>query len=162
MSKGKIFIPKNCKFAGVYSLVNLNNGKCYVGSSQNISSRFSQHKSQLMNGKSHVLEMQEDFDSGNNFLFYVVLRFINIYAEEWKNKLDLVALENQTMDWLNSIENGYNKKQDLSSKTNYQSDIFNTKVNIGRIYEWKEDKDEYPPFIKLSSGYIQEFNWEEL
>lgn len=141
----KIIIPKECKFPGVYSLVNIENGKCYVGSSNNIYLRFLQHKSLLTRGKEPVEEMQHDFDNGDNFLFYPVLRFHPIYKEKHLNKIDLVALENQAMNALDSIKNGYNKKQDMSLETSYQRDIRYAKIYTSELIQfYKNPKEDYP------------------
>ncbi len=49
-------------YAGVYEIVNKNNGKRYIGSSQNIRNRFYQHKSMLINGNHHCIYLQRAWD----------------------------------------------------------------------------------------------------
>lgn len=148
----RIYMPKKCNFPGVYVLMNLNNGKCYVGSSNKISYRLSQHKSLLNVGKEPAKEMQCDFDNGHDFLFYPVLEFHPIYEEKYRNKNDLVALENQTMDFLDSIKNGYNKKQDLMTETAYQRDIKYSKIYLLEMKEYIDGNIDYLPYMRLTSS----------
>ena len=154
----KIYIPKKCKFSGVYVLMNLNNKKCYVGSSANLSARFAQHKSLLKSGNERVKEMQEDFNKGHDFLFYPVLEFHPIFDKKWMNKSDLVALENQTMNYLDSINSGYNKKQDLVLRTHYQRDIFYSKIYLSEMADFISGSIDSAPHINLHSGRMIEYS----
>lgn len=59
---------------GVYEIVNNVNGKRYVGSSNRIEHRWSQHKSRLNNGSHHSLHLQRAWDKygSDNFVFNII------------------------------------------------------------------------------------------
>lgn len=152
--KSRFLIPKDCAFAGVYVIVNVNNQKCYVGSSKNIRNRISQHMSQLRNGKSPIKEMQGDYNNGDCFIFHVVLKYHEIYEEKHKNKNELLALEGKAIRRYDAVEKGYNK-DDALGMTSYDYDIFYSKLYTHEIINHINGLDE-KPYIKLWSGYKEE------
>lgn len=152
--KCRFLIPKRCAFKGVYVIVNVNNKKCYVGSSQNIQTRIYQHMSQLRNHKSPVVEMQQDYDKGHNFIFHVVLKYHDVYKEKHKNKKDLLALELKTMQAYDAVNKGYNK-DDLLGMSTYETDIFYSRIYTGELIEYVNGDGE-KPYICLWSGYDEE------
>jgi group I intron endonuclease len=62
---------------GVYMIRCQKNKKCYIGESQNVSSRLSQHKSRLRRGKHDLVELQKDFClyGEQNFEFFAISYF---------------------------------------------------------------------------------------
>lgn len=54
-------MPRNKIKSGVYKITCLKNNKIYIGSSKNISKRFSSHKNQLKNKKHHNYFLQKDW-----------------------------------------------------------------------------------------------------
>jgi len=99
-----IEIPKT-NYPGIYALVNLENGKCYVGKTSNLRKRISQHLSQLKAGKHQNRAMQEDYNTG-----YI---FKSVILEEFKEDIesrDLYKAENFYITLYKSIEeeHGYN------------------------------------------------------
>ncbi|WP_164491816.1 GIY-YIG nuclease family protein [Staphylospora marina] len=55
----KITLPKG--IAAIYALVNLINGRMYIGRTRCAQKRVKEHLSQLKNGTHHVIELQLDF-----------------------------------------------------------------------------------------------------
>jgi len=62
------------KLMGVYKIENKENGKVYIGSSNNIYSRFKNHKTLLKNNKHHSNHLQYAWNKygGNNFIFEIL------------------------------------------------------------------------------------------
>ena len=62
------------KISGVYGILNLKNGKLYIGSSVNIGSRLKTHLKSLREGKSKHVKLQKSFDlhGERNFSFNIV------------------------------------------------------------------------------------------
>lgn len=62
---------ENC---GIYKITNIINGKCYVGSSKNITKRWYEHKRRLRNGTHHSEYLQRSFNKygEENFIFAVL------------------------------------------------------------------------------------------
>ena len=60
--------------SGVYKITNIINNKCYVGSSQNILRRWSEHKRELFKNKHHSIVLQRSYNKHklNNFIFEVL------------------------------------------------------------------------------------------
>lgn len=148
-------VPKNCDFKGVYAIMNTRNKKCYVGSSNNIQARFSQHISQLKANKSPVKDMQEDFNNGDCFVFHVVLRHFDRYEEEHKNKIELLGLELETIERLDSVNNGYNINNRLGW-TPTRNDIWESKNYLEQLSDFFEGVEEEKPYIKLWTNYREE------
>lgn len=61
--------------SGVYEIVNLVNGKRYIGSSKNIFKRFCEHKKALLKNKHHSIALQRAWNKygESNFQFNVIL-----------------------------------------------------------------------------------------
>lgn len=76
---------------GIYKIKNLENGKCYYGSSKDITKRWKTHLNQLKNGKHHNIHLQRSWDKygESSFIFEVV--------EECNEKV-LLELEQKYLD----------------------------------------------------------------
>lgn len=76
MAKKKAFdffkIPKTSN-AGIYAIVNWEEFSCYVGSTDNLRRRASQHKTQLKKGE-HISQKLQEAKNENKILRFVVLR----------------------------------------------------------------------------------------
>lgn len=102
---------KNYRYAGVYKIENKRNGKVYIGSSENVEKRLSEHLSNLLRGTHHCKEMQKDFDDKHRMVTDV------LYVEVIHNHRSLICeaqhrlhyMERKFMKEYNSIEKGYNK-----------------------------------------------------
>ena len=61
--------------SGIYKIVNIKNGKFYVGSSKNIKRRFSIHKSALKNKRHHSIYLQRSYNKhGVNVFKFEILK----------------------------------------------------------------------------------------
>lgn len=60
--------------SGVYKITNVINNKCYVGSSQNVLRRWSEHKRELLNNRHHSIILQRSYNKYGltNFVFKVL------------------------------------------------------------------------------------------
>src|ERR1700749_2370401 len=110
--------------AGVYKLINLNNGKSYVGSSNNLYRRLGEHcnenvnKAKLLKGKSPIAAALLKYSTENFAL--VILEYINLNNEKLaKEKKVQILLSEQK--FINSIKPEYNINLIAGS-------------NLGRIY----------------------------
>jgi group I intron endonuclease len=90
--------------AGIYQLINMKNGKFYVGSSVNLYHRLGQHcselnnKKQLSKGKSKICQALLKYGPENFSL--VILEFINLdeYAETMEKKARIISSEQKFID----------------------------------------------------------------
>jgi group I intron endonuclease len=84
---------------GIYKIENTVNGKCYIGSTKNIASRWRNHKSELGRGKHRNLKIQRSCDKHGlaAFKFHVV--------ELVESPSDLAARE---QFWMDAIHPWYN------------------------------------------------------
>ena len=90
------------RICGVYFIKNLVNDKVYVGSSVNIFTRWKRHKYELQNKKHHSAKLQRAFDK------YGEENFVFCLAESATNGAQATLLEQQWIDKLNALVNGYN------------------------------------------------------
>ena len=108
------------KICGVYKITNTINGKLYVGSSKDITSRWDQHKRKLNNethGNPHLQNAWLMY-GGENFKFEII--------EECSSDIQFER-EQYYLDLLNPFDgNGYNIVRRISEK--YTSDNYIEKV----------------------------------
>ena len=79
---------------GIYCIENLQNGKKYIGSAENIEKRFKRHQHDLKNGKHHNIHLQRSYDKYGEecFSYYVVEDTDDLTYEE------LLMLEQEYID----------------------------------------------------------------
>ena len=67
-------LKKSNKVVGVYCIFNVNNGRRYVGSSNHLWTRFTEHRRHLRNGIHENQFLQNDYQKcgGDSFLFFVL------------------------------------------------------------------------------------------
>lgn len=70
-NKAAFSIPRN-KNGGVYMLYNISNHRVYIGETHNFRERAQQHSCNLKGNKHSNKELQQDYNSGNEFVFVVL------------------------------------------------------------------------------------------
>jgi group I intron endonuclease len=87
--------------AGIYKIVNLKNGKFYVGSSKNIIRRFGIHKSALKHNRHHCIYLQRSWNKhGAAAFIFEILKEMSqptesqLFEEELKHIQDLLPAYN--------------------------------------------------------------------
>ncbi len=90
------------KVSGIYKIVNMANGKCYVGSAVNIMRRWAEHKTALNNQKHHSRHLQGAWNTYKSDSFgFVILEEVP--------KESLIQREQYWIDLLNAYgKGGYN------------------------------------------------------
>lgn len=63
--------------AGVYSIVNLNSGRIYIGGTVCLMTRFRGHRFDLSHGQSRVRKMQKDFDEAPDSLEFSIVELVS-------------------------------------------------------------------------------------
>ena len=91
------------KIQGIYRILNTITGKCYIGSSINIKSRWGGHRASLKSGLSKNIKLLRAWNKyGESAFDFSVIEIVIGDKEELYKK------EQFWMDFYNSVENGYN------------------------------------------------------
>ena len=86
---------------GIYKITNTENGKCYIGSSMNISNRWNQHKIDLNRKNHHSIKLQRSFNKyGEEKFKYEIVEEVSIE--------ELLIREQFYINFFDSYNNGYN------------------------------------------------------
>jgi hypothetical protein len=65
--------------SGIYKIVNLNNNKCYIGSSRNIKDRWRRHKKDLKNNCHHSIILQRSYNKhGKTKFSYEIIELCEV------------------------------------------------------------------------------------
>jgi len=88
---------------GIYTIINKNNNKRYIGSSNNIEKRLKYHKSLLKNNKHYNKHLQSSFNINLDYFIFNILEICDIK--------DLLLREKYFMDFFNTLDPscGFNK-----------------------------------------------------
>lgn len=118
--------------SGIYEIFNNKNKKSYIGSSQDIYKRFSNHKSDLRNNKHKNNNIQNDFNEfgEESFEFRIVFPTFDLHKLE--------TLEAYYIGIYNSFENGYNSTLTTKQKRNDPRYILISNINS---YEYSDIYD---------------------
>lgn len=87
--------------SGIYKITNLSNGKIYIGQSQNMFIRRTEHWTALRRNAHPNKEMQKDWNKNNRSWRFDVVEYCSI------DKLN--EREKYWIEKLNTIEKGYNQ-----------------------------------------------------
>lgn len=80
--------------SGIYKILNIVNGKFYIGSSYNIYDRFLDHKRDLRNNKHHCVALQRAYNKyGKDSFMYIKIEYCNVH--------DLIRREQFYIDMFN-------------------------------------------------------------
>lgn len=110
-----IFVDGKC----VYSILNCDSGKRYVGMTEDLSARMRYHYYALKKGNHPNCSMQEDFNKGDNFKVEILCRFQEKDAVPRKEK----ALETFFIFKYKAVEKGYNKSYNYSNEKSARSAV---------------------------------------
>jgi len=141
------------QISGIYKITNQINGKCYIGSSNNIESRWQHHKSNLRKNKHSNTYLQNAWDKygKDSFEFTVI--------EEVKNIGDLLEREQYYMD---KMESEYNiapkaNRSKMSEETRHKI----SKANKGKNHPnyGKDMKGEKNPCSKLPEKDVKSIKY---
>lgn len=96
----------------VYKIGNTINDKVYIGSTTSLSKRIIQHRYNYINNKNYCPKLYNAIDiiGSNNFYIEILEKFNNINIIELHNR------ESYYMNQFDSINNGYNERQDINGK----------------------------------------------
>lgn len=143
MKNNQFRISKDCDFPGVYIILNLDNGKVYIGSTRNIKRRLTEHEINLRGNKHNNKSMQTDYNSRNNFIGYAITR-VELLQNPYYQDSNLRFFEYKAIEKFNadSPEKGYNKRADKKESTEMRR-IEWTKRYIDD-YFWNKERAENP------------------
>jgi len=112
--------------AGIYKLVNLDNGKTYIGSSNNLNRRLKEYlnpaylKDSLLKGNSYIMTALLKYGTKNFGI--IILEFIELNDELTNNKLELKKLLlSREQHYIDTLKPDYNINKTAGS-------------NLGRVY----------------------------
>jgi group I intron endonuclease len=124
------------KQAGIYKLINMINGKCYVGSSNNLYRRINQHcslnvnKTNLLKSKSLISAALLKYKPENFAL--VILKYIYLNNEISIKDTKLKILSNE-QKYINSIKPDYNINPIAGSNLGRKfSDLVKQKMSLAK------------------------------
>ena len=95
---------------GIYGIFNVTKEKWYVGQSEHVNNRLIEHKCALKRGSHHCKKMQEDYETGDVFIFSPIITYPDVTKKE-----------------LNNVENYYIMKLSVNGRNYGYNKILNTK-----------------------------------
>lgn len=133
---------------GIYALVNIEKGKCYIGKTKNIGRRITQHIDTLERYAHKNIEMQTDYTAGDRFK----LTILNEYPADVENiYLDYEEAKYIALYESHKKEHGYNTVGILNSfspaeiaRMKQAEDMNRIIENVeARLRKTKEDVNQY-------------------
>jgi len=131
------------KLAGVYQIINTENKKIYIGESEDIAKRWTDHITQLVNGSHYNLKLQNDFNKYgiSNFKFDVLELIQSDKKTKYDNfyvlKIKLLAREHFYIKKYNTIDDGYN----------IEDSLINVIINNKNILKRDEEAPNFQKFL---------------
>lgn len=135
------------EISGVYEITNKENGKKYIGSSQDIAKRFGQHVVSLLKGTHHCKALQDDFDkNGLNPFDINVIRVVSRVG-------DLSIVEQRCLNRV-PINKRYNSNNSSSATAKISLTVSNNTYAKFRSYLntplLGENKEKFKSFMQES------------
>lgn len=120
--------------SGIYAIVNCVNGKLYIGSSNNIRSRWIKHHLNLVNNRHTNKHLQSSWNKKNNYFKFIILEIVNEH----------VFLLDREQYWVDLLEtynnkNGYNIVRDVKRNTktiNHKEKVLQYDFRGDLVKEW--------------------------
>ena len=109
---------------GIYKIVNIISGKCYVGQSINMGKRWKRHQSNAIKGKKTALYDAIRSYGINNFRFEII---------EECTKEELNSLEHHWIKVFDSLQNGYNLIDGGTQNRRELSDITRMRMSKAQL-----------------------------
>ena len=103
---------------GIYAIRNMQNGKVYIGKSEDILTRWSKHISTLNNHQHYCQQLQSDWDNQdiNDFRFVILEQYVipnNVFVNNLNLQMLLFCREYVNMKRYDAIHSGYNSELTL-------------------------------------------------
>ena len=126
----------NEKICGIYQILNTSNGKCYIGSSVNIKTRWKNHVSALRKNKSQNIKLQNAWNKHGEMAFE-----FNIIEIVYGDKECLYKREQHYIDLYDSARRGYNILAAAGSSLGYKH-TEETRIKLSESHKGIKLSDE--------------------
>lgn len=149
----------NSKKGGIYKIINIQNGRFYIGSAKEFKNRWSNHYSSLRRNRHHNKFLQNDFNKygEKTFLFEIVEVMLNHTTEE--RRLREQAYIDQSLNDLEKKDLCFNlAKNTVLKEGPWSSDPEATRIKMSEASKKRWNKPRYRDEIseKMKKGWTQE------
>jgi group I intron endonuclease len=138
--------------SGIYKIVNIKNGKFYLGSSKNIKRRWYIHKSALKHNRHHCIHLQRSWNKhgSSSFTFEIIKEMPNATEPELLN--EETKLTNELLPEYNigsvgggdNLTNNPNREEIIKRMTATLNARISTMTELERKEKWSKPKDKNP------------------
>lgn len=124
--------------SGIYVIVNLNNGKKYVGQSYSVSRRFLVHKNKLRKGKHPNIHLQSAWNKyGENSFSFEILEYCPIDALNEREEYWINAFKTYTSEGYNMTLGGNGNRGYVWSRASREHLSAVMKISVSRYWSGK-------------------------
>ena len=149
--------PYSPKCAGIYAIINRENGKIYIGSSVNLRHRWSCHRNDLLLNRHNSIYFQRAFEKSPSDFYIEVVEELNGASKE-----NIISREQFWLDFYKSYipKNGYNLCPKAKSCMGIKrSPEFIEKVSNAGRKPWTEERKARWKIIRPKSSYRIGWKW---
>ena len=144
------------KICGIYSIVNILNNKCYIGSSSNFRRREQIHKSQLKNNRHHNLYLQRSWNKygKDNFKFEIIEECdVKKLFKKEEEYIDLIKPEYNigSIGGGDNITNNPNRDEIIKNITNVTVNRYKTMSKEERLAKFSQPGNKNGMYGKTHS-----------